>query len=434
VKTFALAMSLCALIVCRQAAAAAVQDSGPPVVRPPAQTAPHVEDLVAIALGRSSDVDVLRAKLAAAREMVAPAGALPNPMTSIAYTEADFPFFGVGREPMSAITIEYRQGLPYGGKRVARRQVARAEVETRVRELEELQQQIGRQVRTIYGRMYALDCERTVLKAARELLDMLTATASTRYGVGEASEEPVLKAQLAVSRLDERADDLAAERRIQLAALNRLLDSPIDSALGDIEALPPVTVPSSDWLELAQANSPGLAVRQAEIAAAQKRLAVTKLDLKPDFTVGGAVGIRGKLPPVVTFGVGVEWPWWKKDKQESLVRAAERELDLARHAEHNEWVDVRTEVARLSAEWQRAEQQIRRYQQAILPQTAAAMDAARLAYLNGRGDFSTVIEDFGLWLDARVRLATREADRFATWADLQVLTSGPATGGAGKGR
>ncbi len=116
------------------------------------------------------------------------------------------------------------------------------------------------------------------------------------------------------------------------------------------------------------------------------------------------------------------------------MRAAEREVDLARHAQHDEWVELRTEIGRLSAEWHRAGQQIERYEQAILPQTSAAMDAARLAYLNGQGDFSTVIEDFGLWLDARVRLAARDADRFATWAELQALTSGPPTVSSGEER
>jgi outer membrane protein TolC len=404
------------------------------VVPPPAQAAPHVDDLVAIALGRSSEVDMLRAKLDAAREMVAPAGALPNPTSSVTYTEADFPHFSVGRDPMSAVTIEYRQSLPGSGKREARRAVARADVETKARELEDLRRQLARQVRTIYARVYALDRERAVLSAARELLDMLTATASSRYGVGEASQEPVIKAQIAVSKVDERLDDLGAERRIQVAALNRLLDFPIDAPLGTVEDLPPITVPTGNWMDLALANAPGLAVTQAEMDAAEKRLAVAKIDQKLDFTLGGAVGIRGTLPPVVTFGVGVEWPLWKKDKQAPLVRAAEQEVELARHMQHDEWVNLRTEVARLTAEWQRNEQQVRRYTQAILPQTAEAMDAARLAYLNGRGDFSTVIEDFGLWLDARVRLASREADRFATWAELQVVTGGAVAAGTGEGR
>jgi outer membrane protein TolC len=434
VKLLAVASSFCALTVWGHAALAVAQGSSPPAASPPGQAAPHVDDLVAIALGRSAEVDILRAKLDAARELVAPAGALPNPTSSVTYTEADFPHFSVGREPMSAVTIEYRQGLPWAGKREARRAVARADVETKARELEELRRQLAREVRTIYARLYTLDRERGLLKAARELLDLLAATASSRYGVGEASEEPVIKAQIEVSKLDERLDDLVAERRVQVAALNRLLDFPIDAPLGTVEDLPPVTVPAGSWIDLAAAHAPSLAVTQAEIDAAEKRLAVAKLDEKPDFSLDGAVGIRGTLPPVVTVGVGIEWPLWKKDKQAPLVRAAEWDVDLARHMQHDAWADLRAEVARLTAEWQRSEQQVRRYKQAILPRTAEAMDAARLAYLNGRGDFSAVVEDFGLWLDARVRLAGREADRFATWAELQMVTGGPAAAGTGEER
>lgn len=408
---------------------AVVEGRGASPARSAGLPAPPVEELVARALDRSSEMAVLRARLEAARELILPAGALPNPMTSITYAEVDVPRFGVGREPMSAVTFEFRQGLPYRGKREARREAARATVETMAREVEELRREIARQVRTIYARVYALDRERAIQVAARELLDLLAATASARYGVGDASQEPVIKAQLALSKLDERLDDLASERRLQVAALNRLLDQPADAPLGDIESLPAVGLPADDYLERVRSSAPALATAQARIDAAGARLAVAKLDLKPDFSLAGAVGIRGTLPPVVTIGVSVEWPWWKKEKQEPLVRAAEQDLRLARDAQHDTWVTLRTEVMRVTIEWQRAQQQIRRYREAILPQTASAMDAARVAYLNGRGDFSTVIEDFGLWLDSRVRLAGREADAFAAWADLQVLIGNPVAGG-----
>jgi outer membrane protein TolC len=427
VKPIACVFLFCALIVHGLAGAASAQESGPPVVPQSAgQPAPHVDDLVAIALARSAELGVMRARLDAARELVTSSGALPDPMASVTYTEADFPSFSIGREPMSALTIEYRQSLPAGGKRDARRAASEADAETKARELEDVRRTLAGEVRTIYARVYALDRQRALLTAAHELLDMLASTAASRYSVGDAPQEPVIKAQIEASHADERLDDLAAERRIQVAALNRLLDVLIDTPLGTIDSLPSVTAPPGSWIDLAVANSSGLAVQRAEIDVAEKRLAVARLDLKPDFSVGGAVGIRGALPPVVTFGVGVELPFWKKEKQEPLVRAAEQELNAARRAEHSVQVELGADVARLGAEWQRAEQQIRRYQEAILPQTAAAMDAARLAYLNGRGDFSAVIEDFRLWLDARVRLVQREADRFTTWAELQVVIGAPA--------
>jgi hypothetical protein len=62
-----------------------------------------------------------------------------------------------------------------------------------------------------------------------------------------------------------------------------------------------------------------------------------------------------------------------------------------------------------------------RFREAIVPQSSTALDAARSSYLAARGDFSTVVEDFGLWLEARVQLARREADLYAAWAGMQRL-------------
>jgi outer membrane protein TolC len=84
---------------------------------------------------------------------------------------------------------------------------------------------------------------------------------------------------------------------------------------------------------------------------------------------------------------------------------------------------ARAEAARLVAEREQADRQLLRDREAIVPQTSAAVDAARASYLAGRGDFSTVIEDFELWLEARAELARRESDRFAVWAQLEALVA-----------
>lgn len=405
-----------------------------PATPPENRAAPPVEELVQIAVERAAEIEVTRDRLDAAAELVAPAGALPDTQSSVAYQEANVPRFGIGTEPMSAVTFEVRQGLLYPGKREARRAAARAEVDIRAKELAQVQAEVASEVRLLYARLYALDRERDALEAAAEMLDLLVATATSRYSVGEANQEPVLKAQLAITALGERQDDLAATRAGLAAALNRLLDRSPEVPLSDVEVLPAVSVPADRWEDLALDGSPALAVRQAEVAAAERRLDVARTETKPNLSLGGAVGVRGTLPPVVTVGLGIEWPLFKKDRQEPLIRSAQHEVDLARRAQHQDWIGVQTELARLSAEWKRAEQQIRRYQEAVLPQTIAVMEAARVAYLNGRGDFSAVIEDFNLWLDARVRLASREAERFAVWAALQVHLGGTTQSHSDGGR
>lgn len=390
--------------------------------------APPVEELVAATLERSPSVAAARARLAAAREMIAPAGALPNPMVEIMLTDVAFPRYTVGTDEMSMIGPEVRQDIPYPGKRRAARDAARADSEVRGADLELLRRMLAAEVRTIYARVYALDRERQALGAAAELLDMLSATAASRYAAGAAEQEAVIKAQLEVSRVGERLDDLGAERAALVAALNRLLDRSGAEPLGTVSVLPAPSVPPQPWEVLAVASSAEVAVRQAAVTAAERRVDTARLDAKPNLFAGTAVGLRGRYDPAVTLRFGAELPLWRAERQRPMVRSSELELEMARAELRDAEATARSQAARLAAEWGRAERQITRYAQAILPQTSAAVDAARSSYLAGRGDFSTVIEDFGSWLDARTALASREADRFAVWAELQALLGEP--GGA----
>jgi len=143
---------------------------------------------------------------------------------------------------------------------------------------------------------------------------------------------------------------------------------------------------------------------------------------KPDFVPSAGLATRGSLGAVVTLRFGVELPFWKKTKQEPMIRAAEAEVEMARSELADAEAMARAEAARLAARWRQAERQILRFREAILPQSSAAFDAARASYLTGGGSFSTVAEDFGLWLEARVELARREAERFVTWAEIGRLT------------
>ncbi|HNX19395.1 MAG TPA: TolC family protein, partial [Acidobacteriota bacterium] len=100
---------------------------------------------------------------------------------------------------------------------------------------------------------------------------------------------------------------------------------------------------------------------------------------------------RGSFDPVVTLKFGVELPARRSKKQAPLLRAAELDLEAARRDLDAERAALREETARLAADKERAETQIERYREGILPQTSAAFEAARSAYLNGRGSFSTAI-------------------------------------------
>jgi cobalt-zinc-cadmium efflux system outer membrane protein len=406
--------------------AAAMPAPEPPRVHWGPEPAPPVEELVAEALARSPSLAAARARLAAARELERPAEALPDPMVEAMLQDADFPRYTIGKEDMSMAGVEVRQVLPHPGKRRARGEVARAETALRAAEAAQMERRVAAEVRSLYARIYLVDSELRSLSPARELVDLMSATATARYASGEAEQEGILKAQLQVSRLEEMADDQHGDREALVAELNRWLDRPAgEIGLGEVTALPNATdtvAPPEPWGELAASASPAVRVARAEIEAAGKRLAEARLDLKPDLSPAAGLAYRGPLGPVLTLRFGVELPFWKERKQEPRIRAAELDLERARQELRDAEAAARAEAVRLAADWDRSGRQILRYREAILPQTSAAFDAARSSYLAGRGDFSSVLEDFNLWLEARVQLARREADRYATWAAVESLT------------
>lgn len=396
----------------------------------PLPPAPPVEALVSQALERAPSIAAARERVAAAAAVIDTAAVLPDPMLEVSVDNMGLTSWTVGKEEMSMVGVSYLQPLLYPGKRDARRASAAAEVAPREAEVAALRRRVALEVRLAYSALYTLDREAASLGAARELLDLLNATVTARYTVGEVDQGAVIKAQLEQTRLEERFDDLAAERAALVARLNVLRDLPGPEPLGVVAALPPVGPPSQPWDQAIAEGSPEVAVLQQELAAAERRVEMARAELKPNLLAGAGLAYRGDYDPAVSLRFGIELPVHRDANQRARLAGTERDVARLEAELRAAEAEARGAAARLAADWQRANAQLERYREAILPQTSAAIDAARASYLTGRGDFSTVLEDFRAWLDARVELARREAGRYAVWAELEALLPEPASSAA----
>ena len=383
--------------------------------------APPVEELVAEALEKSPAVGAVRSRVAASKELIGPASALPDP-------ELEFSL----EENISSLTspgfvkgeIVLKQGFPFPGKRSVKGKTAGAESEMEYAGLIDIERQITRDVRTIYARLYALDREALALNAARELVRMLEATAAMRYSTGEGEQESQIKAQIESSRLTERMNDIAAERTGMAAGLNRLLGRSGSFPVGKVTALPSVSIKHEGverLEELALANFPDVFIKKAAVKSAEYRLESAELDFWPDFFAGVGIGFDNEYDPMALISFGLTLPVWQNSKQKPLKRAAEHKLEEAKKSLKEAETVISSEIAGLFARWNRDQEQIRRYRDAIIPQTSAALNSARASYIAGRADFSVVIEDYKLWLDALAQLARRESDKFISWAGIDAF-------------
>lgn len=386
-----------------------------------AQLGPTVEELVREALAVNPSLEELRLRLAEARVNEIPAGTLPDPMVEFMLTDARFPRFTVGKEEMSMVGVTVRQDLRYPGKLASRKQQAQAETGVRAIALAQLQAQLIAAIRETYAQLYALDAELEKLEQALDLLQVLQHTAQARYAAGFTSQEAAVKAVLVKTRLQERRADLIRQRAEAGAVLNRLCNRPLNSPLGSIRSLPPHLPLVENWPELALEQAPEVQLLKAELEAAAREVEVAKSELKPNLFTTAGLGTRGSFGAVATLGVGLEWPFFRERKQKPQLDAARLRLAATQARLEAVRATVREEIEKIQAQWRNAQLQQARYQQEILPLAQATLDAARTTFLTGQVDFSTVIEDFNLWLEAQVGLAQRQAQAFAAWARIRLL-------------
>lgn len=415
---------------------------GPPpasVVAPPAEsghggpapeiTEPVLDDLLAQALARSPRLAAARARTEAARLRIEPGASLPDPSLTLRLDDAGFPRYTVGSDDFSVLSLDFQQGLSNPRKRRAARALGQASADLQATDFLTLERRIEVQVRTLFARLYAIDQEIAIRVAAKELLDLLKETAAARYATGSTGQEGLARAQLESLHASARLEELRSNRAGLVSALNRELDLPAGTPLGAVTRLPePPPLPPGAAFE-ARSNAPALVAARAAVRAAERKLDAARLAGRLDYTAGGAFGYRGGFDPIVSLRVGVELPLRRRQKQEVLAVAAERELEAARADLRAAEAEVQAEVARLDAACRTDDRILVHDREGLLPQTTLLLDASRTSYLTGRSDFTAVIEAYGFWVEARLEILRHEADRFAYRAELAALVaplSGPA--------
>lgn len=393
---------------------------------PPAGTdsAAPVEALVAEALEKSPALAAALSEVAAARERVAPAGTLPDPMLSLGY-ENDGTSFSLGEEPMTRLSFMAEQQIPWPGKLRAASKLAVADVEVVEARLARIRLSVEAAVRRAAARLLEARELEVVTRDQGKTWERIEAVARNRYAAGLGTQQDVLRAQAERTRLLQQARRDEAAGRVALAELRRLLlrepHEPVLLAGSLADALPVVPEAGAERAR-AEEESPELALVRRVAARETLAIDLAKRDRSPDLVASAGYMNRGSLPLMWSVGLGVSVPVFSSRRQEPRVREAEARLAAAKAAESDvrSLLLARTEE-RLALLDQLAEE-VRLDRESLLVQDRLAVEAALASYGTGTVPFVTVLEAIGTeFSDRRAALARLAGFRTAQ-ADLLELS------------
>lgn len=390
-----------------------------------AAEAPPFEETLARALTEAPRIQRAESLIGAATLRRQAATALPPTEASVGLSSSEDDHGG-GRQ--IATGLEFRQALPFPGKRAARARSATAELLTVEAETSALHREITRTIASLYGRLYSIHEEETALSAARELLLSMAEDAGTRHAAMGGDLAAVARAEVEISHLDERLLDLTRDRALVAAEFDRYLLDPQAADAWQVSSLPRVDLDPDSIVARAVRNSPDVRIAHALRLSAIRRHSAARLESKPDFLLGAGVTKPEGLGPEISASFGLSLPLFSKPALEADATDREREGEDA--ALRAALAEAHAEGEALAAQWRWAEAQIALHRERILPQDTNTLELSRASYVTGMAEFSAVLDAFRAWLDDRAHLAAIEADRFTAWAEIVFITAESPDGGS----
>lgn len=401
-----------------------------------AEPVPALQSFVGEALRRNPSIMAAVADLEARLERIPQVTSLPDPFLRAI----------VRPEPIQTaagdvvFTLGVGQKIPWLSKLDLAGQAAAAEVRMAIEQLNATRLRIIADVERAYHRVYLADRSIELATANRQLLEVLEQVASSKYRVGKAAQQDVLRVQTEVSNLRNDEARYRRQRNIAAAALNQLLDRDprSDVPATDPIQLRPVSGEVEQLLLLAAEHNPELAVLIHQAERDRRRIELASQAYLPDPTLGFEwSAVRGRdayRPPRAdpsklnrksergddnwALSVMTNLPIWF-----NRIEAAKREArqNLAR-TQHEHRASRNLIAFRIHDAWERVQtrqETVQLLESTLIPQAKQTYEVSLTAYQTGELEFLTVVDSWRQWLGFELMLHREMAGLETAFSDLQ---------------
>jgi len=370
---------------------------------------------------------------------------LPDPTISMGLMNLPTDGWQFNQEPMTQLNVGISQRFERGDTLSLRaKQLAiQSEKEPIMREIRR------RQVKTLISELWleGFRAQQTIrlIDKDKTLFEQMVDITEANYAsvTGKTSQQDVIRAQLALTKLDDKRlvqqqilEEILAQLQPWLTVQNSNDFGP-QGAQNSVDfgnALPVIAIDIENFIDIksmknnelysALRNHPEIILQQKKQAVASQDVAIAKEQFKPQWGVSASYGYRDDDPSgnsradFFTVGVNVAMPIFSTTKQDKMLAATK--------AKQQSIVTEKTIVLReLIGKTQkqlkalhRLEQRYQLYHSQIIEQTAQQAEAALTAYTHDNGSFSDVVSARISQLDTKLSTLNISVEALKTVARL----------------
>ncbi len=354
-------------------------------------------------------------------------GQLPDPMLRMGLANFPLQSGGFTTEGMTQAQLGIRQTFPPGKTRAfSTRRFESLSLEMR-QNADGRGRDVLTAVRHAWLETYYWERAHAIVDESRPFFNDLVTVTRSLYSVGRRDLQDLLRAELELSRLDDRLIDINKQHSRAIAALSEWVGTdanrPIARKLPQWQQVPAVEIMQSNLLA-----HPALKAAEARIDARQAGIELAEQRYKPGWALDLGYGYRdGFLPngdprsDLISLSVTMDLPFFRKNRQDRKLAAALSERRAANESKEQLRRRLSSSLDAEYARWHELTRRIELYERQILSQARDHARASLAAYQSDTADFADVMRGYIDDLNTRVdhiRLQVEQAQSYAALANL----------------
>jgi len=389
---------------------------------------------------------------------------LPDPKMSIGVANLPTNGFDFGQEGMTQAKVGISQMFPRGDTLDIKSQQLKIQSEAFPYQRKDRESKVAVTVGSLWLDAYRVQQSIALIEKNRSLFEQLAdvATASYSSALGKTRQQDIVRAQLELTRLEDRLDKLEQQKNRFEGMLSQWLTkfstaeySKIGSSVDEVslvtdfglhnialsKQLPQIgllnrdLVYKSNWLQPGElipyfSSHPSVVAVEKKVNATKAGIKLAKQKYKPEWGVNASYGYRGDDPmggsraDLFSVGVTFDLPLFTENRQDQEVQSA---ISKTEAVKTEKLLLLRQLLGSYSSAKGRLLRLIDRqhlYETKLLPQIHDQAEASLTAYTNDDGDFSEVVRSRIAVLNAEIDELTLNVEEQKILLELNYLFVG----------
>lgn len=364
-----------------------------------------LSDAIELAQQRDSAGTALQYQATAAIDQGIALGQLPDPKLKVALNNMPTDSFNYSAEPMTMLSVGISQMFPAGSTLALQKDLGDLRGEAIQFRADARKHQVLKATRQHWYQVYYWQNALARYTSDKAQFDQLLAITRSHFSVGKNKQQDVLRAELEISRLEERLLTAANTLQEARAGLARWIgEQGLHLTIANNLELLPEIIPLPDDLNMLAQNlstHPELRSYSVQISESETQVAIAEEAFKPTWNLDLSYGFRAGENPdnsnrtdFASVMVNLSLPALNSTKQDKAL-SAKKALSASGQANYvNALREQTLKYRQVNAQWQQMQQRRKLFESALLSQSAAQTEATLKSYQSDAADFSEVMRAY----------------------------------------